>query len=57
MGLIQWAISPWGRTVPIHIAWYLIWICAIAGLKNVDARNINLRSQEVIFRIHHALTL
>jgi cytochrome b subunit of formate dehydrogenase len=32
MGLIQWATSPWGRTVPIHIAWYLIWVCAIAGL-------------------------
>jgi cytochrome b subunit of formate dehydrogenase len=32
MGLIQCAISPWGRTVPIHIAWYLIWVCAIAGL-------------------------
>jgi cytochrome b subunit of formate dehydrogenase len=32
MGLIQWAISPWGRTVPTHIAWYLIWVCAIAGL-------------------------
>ena len=32
MGLIQWAIGPWGNSVPIHIAWYLIWVCAIAGL-------------------------
>lgn len=32
MGLIQWAISPWGKEVPIHIAWFLIWVCAIAGL-------------------------
>jgi cytochrome b subunit of formate dehydrogenase len=32
MGLIQWATSPWGREVPIHIAWFLIWVCAIAGL-------------------------
>ena len=32
MDLIQWAISPWGNSVPIHIAWYLIWVCAIAGL-------------------------
>ena len=32
MDLIQWANSPWGRSVPIHIAWYLIWVCAIAGL-------------------------
>jgi cytochrome b subunit of formate dehydrogenase len=29
---IQWAINPWGQQVPIHIAWYLIWVCAIAGL-------------------------
>jgi cytochrome b subunit of formate dehydrogenase len=29
---IQWAINPWGQRVPIHIAWYLIWVCAIAGL-------------------------
>ena len=32
MGLVQWANSPWGNSVPIHIAWYLIWVCAIAGL-------------------------
>jgi len=32
MGLIQWATSPWGNSVPIHIAWFLIWVCAIAGL-------------------------
>jgi Prokaryotic cytochrome b561 len=29
---IQWATSPYGETVPIHIAWYLIWVFAIAGL-------------------------
>jgi cytochrome b subunit of formate dehydrogenase len=29
---IQWATSPWGERVPIHIAWYLIWVCGIAGL-------------------------
>lgn len=32
MGLVQWATGPWGNSVPIHIAWYLIWVCAIAGL-------------------------
>jgi cytochrome b subunit of formate dehydrogenase len=31
-GLIQWATSPWGQNVPIHIAWVLIWVAAIAGL-------------------------
>jgi len=29
---IQWATSPWGQSVPVHIAWYLIWVSAIAGL-------------------------
>ena len=32
MNLIQWATSPWGQSVPIHIAWFLIWVAAIAGL-------------------------
>ena len=32
MGLIQWAQSPWGVQVPIHIAWGLLWVCAAAGL-------------------------
>ena len=32
MHFIQWAISPWGQDIPIHIAWGLIWVAAIAGL-------------------------
>lgn len=31
MGLIQWATSPWGSTVPIHIVWGLIWVAVISG--------------------------
>jgi cytochrome b subunit of formate dehydrogenase len=31
MGLIQWATSPWGQTVPIHAVWGLIWVAVIAG--------------------------
>ena len=30
--VVQWATDPWGQTVPIHIAWFLIWVAAIAGL-------------------------
>jgi cytochrome b subunit of formate dehydrogenase len=30
--ITQWATSPWGQNVPIHIAWFLIWVAAIAGL-------------------------
>ena len=32
MGLVTWARSPWGQDVPIHIAWFLIYVAAIAGL-------------------------
>ena len=32
MGIVEWATSPWGQHVPIHIAWFLIWVAAIAGL-------------------------
>lgn len=30
--ITQWATSPWGQNVPIHIAWFLIWVAAFAGL-------------------------
>jgi cytochrome b subunit of formate dehydrogenase len=36
MGIVksftEWDTSPWGQNVPIHIAWFLIWVAAIAGL-------------------------
>jgi len=32
VGLIEWAKSPWGQDVPIHIAFFLIWVSLIAGL-------------------------
>ena len=32
MGIVEWATSPWGQNVPIHIAFYLIWVSAIGGL-------------------------
>jgi cytochrome b subunit of formate dehydrogenase len=36
MGIVktitEWATSPWGQNVPIHIAWFLIWVAALAGL-------------------------
>jgi cytochrome b subunit of formate dehydrogenase len=32
MKLFTWATSPWGQSVPAHVAWGLIWVAAIAGL-------------------------
>jgi cytochrome b subunit of formate dehydrogenase len=32
MGIVEWATNPWGQNVPIHIAFFLIWVSAIAGL-------------------------
>ncbi len=30
--MLEWATSPLGQRVPIHIAWFLIWVAVIAGL-------------------------
>src|SRR5262245_41507251 len=32
MDILQWAIEPWGRTVPIHIVWSLIQVTFAAGV-------------------------
>ena len=32
MNLIEWAQSPWGEQIPIHIAWSLLWVSTIGGL-------------------------
>ena len=31
MDVLQWAVEPWGQTVPIHIAWFLIRVAFVAG--------------------------
>jgi cytochrome b subunit of formate dehydrogenase len=31
MDFLEWAKSPWGQNVPIHIAWFLIWVAVIVG--------------------------
>jgi cytochrome b subunit of formate dehydrogenase len=32
MGLLEWATSPWGERVPMHIAAFLVWVSLILGL-------------------------
>jgi len=32
VNFIQWAMSPWGQRVPVHIAWDLLWVAMIAGV-------------------------
>ena len=32
MNLIEWAQSPWGGQVPIHISWSLLWVSAIGAV-------------------------
>jgi cytochrome b subunit of formate dehydrogenase len=41
--LTEWATSPWGQSVPIHIAWFLIWVAAIAGLLFLIVHSIYVR--------------
>ena len=43
MGIIEWATSPWGQSVPIHIAWFLIWVAVIAGLLFLIVHAIYIR--------------
>jgi cytochrome b subunit of formate dehydrogenase len=43
MGFLEWARSPWGQNVPIHIAWFLIWVSVIAGLLFFIVHSIYLR--------------
>ena len=43
MGIIEWATSPLGQNVPIHIAWFLIWVALIAGLLFLVVHAIYLR--------------
>src|SRR5229473_2164603 len=41
--ITEWATSPWGQSVPIHVAWFLIWVAAIAGLLFVIIHAIYVR--------------
>lgn len=43
MDLIQWATNPWGQSVPIHIAWFLIWVAVIAGLAFAMAHAVYMK--------------
>jgi cytochrome b subunit of formate dehydrogenase len=43
MGFLEWATSPWGQRVPIHIAWFLIWVSLIAGLLFLILHAISVR--------------
>jgi cytochrome b subunit of formate dehydrogenase len=41
--ITEWATSPWGQNVPIHIAGFLIWVAAIAGLLFFIVHSIYVR--------------
>ena len=43
MNFLEWAISPLGQRVPIHIAWFLIWVAVIAGLIFLIVHSIYVR--------------
>jgi cytochrome b subunit of formate dehydrogenase len=43
MDLIQWAKSPLGQNIPIHIAWFLIWVALIAGMLFLIVHAIYIR--------------
>jgi cytochrome b subunit of formate dehydrogenase len=39
----EWATSPWAQSVPIHVAWFLIWVAGIAGLSFLIVHAIYVR--------------
>ncbi len=43
MDFIQWAQSPWGRQIPIHISWSLLWVSAIGGVLFLIAHAVYVR--------------
>jgi cytochrome b subunit of formate dehydrogenase len=43
MGIIEWAASPLGQNVPIHIAWFLIWVAFIGALVFLVVHSIYIR--------------
>jgi cytochrome b subunit of formate dehydrogenase len=43
MGILEWATSPFGQEVPIHIAWFLIWVAGIAGIAFLVVHAIYMR--------------
>jgi cytochrome b subunit of formate dehydrogenase len=43
MAFLEWATSPFGQRVPIHIAWFLIWVALIAGLTFLIVHAIYVR--------------
>ena len=43
MGIIEWATSPLGQSVPIHIGWFVIWVALIAGLAFLVVHAIYVR--------------
>ena len=53
MGILEWATSPLGQRVPIHIAWFLIWVAAIAGLIFLIVHAVYVRyfAREKEFRV------
>jgi cytochrome b subunit of formate dehydrogenase len=43
MDIIEWATSPLGQSVPIHIAWFLIWVALFTGLTFLIVHAIYVR--------------
>jgi cytochrome b subunit of formate dehydrogenase len=43
VGIVETAYSPWGQSVPIHVAFYLLWVSAIGGLAFLVVHAIYVR--------------
>jgi cytochrome b subunit of formate dehydrogenase len=41
--ITEWATSPWGQSVPIHAAWFLMWVAALMALLFLIVHAIYIR--------------
>jgi cytochrome b subunit of formate dehydrogenase len=41
--ITEWATSPWGQNVPIHAAWFLMWVAALMALLFLIVHAIYIR--------------
>jgi len=43
MDFVTWGRNPWGQSLPVHAAWSLLWVSAIAGLAFLIVHAIYVR--------------
>ena len=51
--ITEWAMTPWGQNVPIHIAWFLFWVAALAVDYGGDPLDIGFNISYLLDVLNH----